>query len=232
MQELHPARHDESLTGFLFLTNNEEPATHHLRFTPSRPQSAISYSPVPNCRREIVRSGTAAPPRESIAARSLRPSSPRSSAGTRGSSSPARARPLRAPWAGRRATLPAPPSRASLAIPHIPPRSGKTTDSLPRVAACPVPRTPFEITSPAFECCPCRRTRLRTVRRASVPALLRRSLPPPPESSAAPRWKTPHQILDSQLPELPQPHPPCQSCLLRPPCWLCRPSCAQLLAPT
>src|SRR5439155_1423301 len=54
--------------------------------------------------------------------------------------------------------------------------------------------------SPAFECCPCRRTRLRTVRRASVPALLRRSLPPPPESSAAPRWKTPHQILASQLP--------------------------------
>src|SRR5438132_612990 len=162
-----PARQDGSLTGFLSLTNNAEPATHDFRFTPSRPRSAISYSPAPSCRREIARSGTAAPLRESIAAPSLRPSCRRRSAGTRESSSPARSRPVRAPWAGRRATLPAPPSRASRAIPHIPPRSGKTTDSLPRVAACPVPRTPFEIPSPAFECCPCRRTRLRTVRRRS-----------------------------------------------------------------
>src|SRR2546429_4376023 len=78
-----PARQDGSLPGFLSLTNNAEPATHDFRFTPSRPRSAISYSPAPSCRREIARSGTAAPLRESIAAPSLRPSCRRRSAGTR-----------------------------------------------------------------------------------------------------------------------------------------------------
>src|SRR5215472_4954219 len=231
-KRLIAAIHGESLTGFLFLTNNEEPATCDFRFTPSRPRSAISYSPVPSCRREIVRSGTAAPPRESISPPSLRPSSRRRSGERSESSSRARARPLQAAWAGRKARPPAPPSHAALAIPHILPRSGKTTDLLPRVAACPVPRTPFEIPLPAFECCPCRRTQLRTVRRASGPARPRRSLSPPRESSGAPRWKTPRQIPAGQLPELPQRDPPCSSCLPRPPCPLWLTGSAHRLGPS
>src|SRR5207253_9015319 len=97
-----PARQDGSLTGFLSLTNNAEPATHDFRFTPSRPRSAISYSPAPSCRREIARSGTAAPLRESIAAPSLRPSCRRGPAEHRKPRLPAALRPFAAPWPGEK----------------------------------------------------------------------------------------------------------------------------------
>src|SRR5207249_6171457 len=83
-------------------------------------------------------------------------------------------------------TAPHAPYALSLhdALPIFPQRSGKTRGSLRPAAAGPAPRTPAEIPPPACRCCLCLRTPPRTVRRASVPAPLPRSLLPPRESSA------------------------------------------------
>src|SRR5690242_5709860 len=153
----------------------------------SMPRCVTAGSPAPSSHLETTRRGTAAPLPGSIAPRAPPPSSPRTSSGTRESSSPARARPLPAPSAGRRATLPALPVHAVRAFQHIPPRSGKTTGPPRREAAFSAPQGLFETPPPASGCCPFRQTLPRTVRRASAPALLPQSLPPPPESSGAPR---------------------------------------------
>src|SRR5215472_9489315 len=127
-------------------------------FTPSTPRCVISGNPTPNSHRETNRPGTAVPLRESSAARPVRPSFPRKSAGKRESSFPARARPPPGLSAGRIAKLPALPSHASQAAPHTPPRLGKTRDPLRREDACPALQGPCEILLRAFGCFPCRRT--------------------------------------------------------------------------
>src|SRR5205814_1224052 len=78
-------------------------------FTPSTPQCAVSGNPAPNSHLGTTPHGIAAPLPGSTAPRLPPPSSPRTSSGTRESSSPVRAHPLPAPSAGQRATLPALP---------------------------------------------------------------------------------------------------------------------------